>query len=475
MKKYFNSLAVCVVVMNFLAACTTTHEAAAQAASSAETGNLPAAHEVQSSEVPANIEFARNLEKTLADGTPGDALALFDTMPDSLKNDKNLEILKASLLVSAGRVKEAAALGNSLLAGNERNIDVLELNAMIAKALGDSTGQSVYIKKILEIDPYNSEANIVLAQDEMMKHGYRNALIYYQRSLARAPENEEGLSGAGQASYYLGQLDDAKTAFEKILAKNSHNAFALAYMGKLAAEDENYKQALDYVTQAIKYDADNYNYYLDLGTYSRRCGKFDDAEAAWTKAITLDPSYFLAYAYRAGLYDELNKLDQALQDYKKVIETNPKYYFAYESLGMLAWHAGDYDESRRAFDLARSVTPDNISYTLMIAATYLKQNKKNECKTFLETVMKKMDRESLDYMMVRLYHDGGGINAENDAVLRVRKEDNSNKRGKMLYYLGLFYELKNSSQLAMDFYTDVLKMNSPMFFEYRLAEWEIKK
>ncbi len=89
--------------------------------------------------------------------------------------------------------------------------------------------------------------------------------------------------------------------------------------------------------------------------------------------------------------------------------------------------------------------------------------------------MKKMDRESLDYMMVRLYHDGGGINAENDAVLRVRKEDNSNKRGKMLYYLGLFYELKNSSQLAMDFYTDVLKMNSPMFFEYRLAEWEIKK
>jgi len=486
MKKCFDSLAACAAVFMLFAACTTTHEAAAQAAKPVQINQEKTVQQPEKKEkaavantaagtVPENVVFAQKLNSALQSGTPDKALALFDTMSDSLKGDKDLQILKASLLVSAGRLGEARALGQNLLAADADNLEVLELNAMIAKSSGDAASQSEYIRKILAISPYDAEANIELAQGEMLKHNYKNALSYYQKSLVKDPGNETGLAGLGQSAYYLDQIDDARAAFQKILDEDSHNPVALAYMGKLEAENENYKKALDYINQAIMYDGRNYDFYLDLGTYSRNCGKYADAEAAWSKAITLDPGYFLAYAYRAGLYDEQDKYVQALADYKKVVETNPGYYFAYESLGMLAWHEHDYEESRRAFELARSINADNVSYVLMIAADYLKQGKKVECKTFLNPIMRKMDRTSIEYAVVRLYYEGGGVNAENDTILRVKKEDNRNKRGKLMYYLGLFYEIKGSNQLAVDFYTDVVQMNSPMFFEYRLAEWEIKK
>ena len=44
----------------------------------------------------------------------------------------------------------------------------------------------------------------------------------------------------------------------------------------------------------------------------------------------------------------------------------------------------------------------------------------------------------------------------------------------MMYYMGLLYEIVGNDVRAKKYYTDVLALNSPMFFEYRLAEWAIQ-
>ena len=45
------------------------------------------------------------------------------------------------------------------------------------------------------------------------------------------------------------------------------------------------------------------------------------------------------------------------------------------------------------------------------------------------------------------------------------------KQGKMYFYLGLLSELYSTSTESNEWYAKVLSMSSPMFFEYRLAEW----
>jgi tetratricopeptide (TPR) repeat protein len=416
------------------------------------------------------FDFAVKLSETLEKGTAEEALALFDTVPEEYADNFELNFLKAALLVSNSEPEKASALARELQEMQPDNIDVLVLNTMIAKTEGDTARKNSLVKEIIRLDPSNVDANVELGAEQMLRKNYPLARQYYQKAVSNDPANESALLGYGQCSYYLDLLDDSRTAFERLILINPENSFAWSYLGKLAAEDENYKRATDCILTALEYSPGYYDYWVDYGTYLRYQGKYDEAESAWTQAITLNPDYFLGYVYRSGLYDETEQFDKALLDYEKIVTLNPKYYFAYESIGMLAWYKEKWAESRAAFTKAREIQADNISYVLMIAATYMKENRLKDSKDFLAKALKTLDRNSLEYAMVRLYHDRSGDTA---VVQKVLNETNRNTRGKMLYYLGLFYELNGNDVLAKKYYIEVQCLQSPMFFEYRLNDWAL--
>ncbi|WP_407426933.1 tetratricopeptide repeat protein [Treponema sp.] len=414
----------------------------------------------------AEVKFAQDLEKTLNSGSIEKALALFEKMPAGMEKDTGLQTLKGSLLLSAGKVNDAEKLASELLLKEPKNIDVLALNAMVAKQKGNNAKKLQYLKQIIAIEPNNPEANIELGSEQALKRNYRNARDYYAKALKGDPDNLEALFGHGKMSYYLEKDDDSKQSFNKILELDPHNSQALSYLAKFEAEARQYKKAIEYVLEAVKYDSLNSDYYLDLGTYSRFSGKYADAEKYWKKAVELDPDYFLGYAYLAGLYDEQNKYDLAYEYYKKVVQKNPKYYYAYESVGMFAWYKGNYEESKAAFEEARKANPDNVSYALMVMACQLKMKKLQDMKKYAQSVMKGMDRNSLEFQMVRMYHDQTG---DSPVTLKIQNEQSRSKRGKMLFYLALFYDIRGNISLAQKYYGEITEMQGASFFEARLA------
>ena len=442
---------------------TTTQEVGESAPSISE----PA---VQEPEVFTTVNFAQRLQKTLDEGTIEDALALFQELPPEYEDDLDMQLIYASLLVSAGKLDEASTVTDKLLASHPENSDVMMLSVMLAKASGDSTAKNAKLKELLKNDPSNSDANVALADDQMLRRNYKLAGQYYRKGLEGDPNHIDALSGYGQASYYNGDDRASRSAFNKILELDPDNSIAYSFLGKLDAADENYYSATKNIEKAIAIDDDILDYWLDYGQYLRYQGKFQEAEAAWIKAKDLKPDYFLGYAYLAGLYDEQNRLDESLEMYRKVVQYNPKYYFAYESIGMLAWNKKNYAESRAAFQKAYTAYSDNISYPLMIAATYLKENNTKDCKTFLTKVMKNRPTDSLEYVMLRLYYDGL---ADQRVAQKIANESNKNLKGKMMYYYGLFNEINSNKIKKKKYYTDVLALNSTMFFEYRLAEWAV--
>ena len=421
-----------------------------------------------------NVIFAESLRTHLDKNDIDGAIKLFDTLPAKLASDKELKILKASLLLSAGKLDEASHISSELLKSNGGDMDVLELNAQLALASGNKQKIQQILKQILEVEPNNAFANILLGNQQALGKKYQNAERYYRKALTKEPKNEDALFGLGKMLYFQNKISESKNSFEKLLSINPDNADALACMGKLYAEDENYLPASNYVKKAIALDDSRYEFYIDLGQYERYQGHFKEAEAAWTKAIALDSSYFLAYAYRAGLYDEQDKFKEALEDYHKVVQTNPKYYFAYEEIGILEFHLGNWSGARAAFTKANAVS-DSTAYKLMIIITYLRENNLLEAKKYAQSAMKSMNRDSLEYKLVRLYHDQGGVNAENSFARDLEKETDKTKRGKLLFYFAQYYELKNFPQIANEYYSKILKMNAPLFFEYRLAEWSAAK
>ena len=86
-----------------------------------------------------------------------------------------------------------------------------------------------------------------------------------------------------------------------------------------------------------------------------------------------------------------------------------------------------------------------------------------------------MNRESLDYKIMRLLHDQGPINAENAIIKDLDKETDKNKRGKMMFYFAMYYQLKGMDKIANEYFAKITQMQTPLFFEYRLAEWALRQ
>lgn len=418
------------------------------------------------------INFAEELQKHLMAGDINGAISLYKDIPENLKDDVDLKILESSLLLSVGRLEEAKTIVNELKNSGNNTIEVMEVNAEIANASGKLANIQKATDELLKADPANVTANLILGNRWALKKKYKLACDYYRKVILKESSNEDGLFGYGQMSYYLGNLKESEKAFKKLAEVNPESDIAYQYLGKLAAEEENYKLSIENIQKAIALNPQNSDYYIDLGNYSRNLGRYDDAEKAWTKSISLAPDYFLGYTYRAGLYDEQNRTDEALADYKMVVKTNPKYYFAFEEIGILEFHKENWEEARKYFSKANEIS-ESYAYKLMILATYIKQGKTFEMKQLSEKYMKPLDRNSLEYKMIRLYHDQGPVNAENAIAKDIEKETSKNKKGKMKYYLALYYDMKGSKSVAAEYYNQITKMQTPMFFEYRLAEWAL--
>lgn len=421
----------------------------------------------------SDIQFAEKIGDTLSNGTLEDALSLFDSYETT---DAGLLSLKSSLLLSSGNVKDADKIASELLKNNPNNIDILQLNMMVAKQKNDAVKKNQCLRKIIELDPKNCDANVELGDEQSLRKNYASALKYYKTAWATEPNNTTVMFNCGKMNYYLSKDKDAINYFNRILKTEPNNPQALSYLGKIEGENKRYKKAYEYTVKAIESEPNNSDYYLDLGTFSRFLGKYDEAENAWKKAAELDPNYFLPHAYLAGLYDEREMNDKAYNSYIEVVKKNPEYYYAYESIGMHAWRKGDFELSRKAFVEAAKKNPENISYPLMATACLLKQKNLQEAKKYSDSVLRKIsDKSSLDYKMLRMYHDQLG---DADVTLAVQKAgDNAakgnitNKNGKYLYYLALYYELKGDVTLAQKYYVEICAIQSPMFFEYKLAQW----
>lgn len=465
----------CICIIGFFASCESFEVPVETPAE--EPAEIPV--DVPVDVVPYRLSFTSDLQQALESNSIEDVLAIFDTIPVEHQDDADLNYIHASLLLSAGKLEEATTMLDELQINDPENTDIKFLSALILKADGDARGSIALVKEILEDDPGNSAANVEMANSQMSVKNFTAANRYFSEGLRTDPEHPEALFGFALTAWYLEDDDDdlrkndtAKNAFLKLSQVDPENSMAWSYLAKLEAEEGNYKGAMEYLQTAVKYEDDYYYHWLDMGSYYRAMNDYEGAEMAWTRAIELDPEYFLTYGYRGSIYEEQDRYDEALSDYQNLIKYNPNYHYAYESIGMLLWRKEDWVEARNSFLKAYSANPENKSYALMVSATYRKEGKIADNKEFLSLAMRNMDRQSLDYLMLRLYYDGLG---DGNVLNKVSNEKNQTLKGKMLFYMALFYELEGNISLANKFYLEVAEMQAPVFFEYRLNEWAIDK
>ena len=402
-----------------------------------------------------------------------EAISLFDTIPSPLGESTSLLLLKASALSSAGRYNEARTIAESLLSAEPENIEVLFLLAAVEDASGRQMQQQAALEKIINIESDNLRALIALGNVSLARRSLNAAASYFSRALAKEDANAEALIGLSRAFRMNREWAEAEILLNRAVELYPDMAEARTERARFYWGRENHEQALADLEEAKKLNPGDYWIAIDMGTLLLEMNRKPAALGEFERAIKINPEEYRAYAYSSGLKDDLGDLDGAERDYAALTKLNPDYYFGFEGLGLHKMKNGNWAEAATAFLEAYRRAPDEYFYALLGAINWMHMEDISSPRAFLSQVQAKVKRDTIEWYMFRLFYDLTSRNylGELDMISRLDRENDSNLKARMLFYMALYYDVRGNTALANKYYLLVSEMDRRAIPEWRLNEW----
>ena len=146
------------------------------------------------------------------------------------------------------------------------------------------------------------------------------------------------------ALHQSGQLAQAKTLYEGILATQPRNADALSLLAIVATQTGDHALALETINKAIKINPANAGYYLNRGAAQKELKLLTEAVASFDKAIALKPDYAEAYSNRGIVQKELKQIDAAIASLDRAIALKPAHAEAYWNKAIALLVSGNFEQ-----------------------------------------------------------------------------------------------------------------------------------
>ena len=401
------------------------------------------------------------------------AIALFDTISPDEAASSPIRLLKASVLNSAGRTSEARAIAEEIAAREPNNIDALFVLSAVEAMSGRTTQQRTVLERILSADPRNVYALTDLGALHLQLRSFRNAEEYYDKVLEIDPSNLDAL--LGKATIYRLNRDphNAEAMLNQAVRYHPNNAAPYHERARLYNGAGFPINALDDLDKAKELNSFDYWIAFDRGSTLLDLYRREQALEEFERAVRINPREFMGYVYTAGLKDELGDWDGAERDYEILARLKPDYYFAFEGVGLHKMRRGQWAEARDAFLEVYRQAPNEYFYALLAAANWMRADNVTGPRQFLNQAMARVNRESIEYYMLRLYYDMTGrvYSGENDMIFRIDRETNLNVKAQMTFYFALYHDIRGNLNSANVYYLQFKEMNRMYLVEWRLNEW----
>ena len=427
--------------------------------------------------VYAQEETAESVLTRIADllsvSKHNEAIALFDAIPLPEKNSSNIMLLKASVLSSAGKYPEARAIAEAVAAKEPENTEPLFVLASIEAVSGRQRQQQAALEKIIKLQPDNTEALVALGNVSLQSRALRPAASYFRRVLDKEPRNADALIGLSRAFRMNTEWEDAEVLLNEVVKLYPNMVEARTERGRFYWGRGFLLQALTDYDAAKKIAGDNYWIAIDRGSLLLEMNRKAQALEEFKRAIEINPSEYRAYAYSAGLKDDLGDINGAERDYAILARLKPDYYFALEGLGLHKMKNGNWAEARDVFMEAYRQAPNEHHYGLLAAINQMRAENTASPRAFLAQIQTKVTRDTLLWYMVRLFYDLTARNylGENDMVTRLERTSDPTLKARMMFYMAQYYDVRGNANTANMYYQLVGETKAQTIPEWRLNEW----
>ena len=156
-----------------------------------------------------------------------------------------------------------------------------------------------------------------------------------------------------------GNLELAKSLYEKILKIDSNNFEAIFLLGSLFLQTRNFQEAIRYLNKCILIQPKHANSYQNLGYAFVEIGEFEKAKGLFFKAIEIEPNHADAYFNLANTFKQMRNFKKAQEFYEKTIQIQPNNPSAHNNYGNICKQLGEFEKAIASYNRAIELKSDH--------------------------------------------------------------------------------------------------------------------
>lgn len=182
------------------------------------------------------------------------------------------------------------------------------------------------------------------------------------------------------AHHQKGELPEARTLYQQVLARAPAHADGLHYLGMLRFQAGDLSVALPLVEKSIALKPRDGSFRTNLGILLAAMGRVSEAIAAYRYAIALAPGTPEPLYNLGRAYEQVGQFDLAITAYRQAVSLAPRFAKAWGNLGVALRTQGRWPEAVAACREALRVQPDLLGARANLA------NALSDCGEFDEAI-----------------------------------------------------------------------------------------
>jgi len=231
---------------------------------------------------------------------------------------KTADLLQQGLaLHNAGQLEQAKVIYEEILKLNPKHFDALQLSGALEGQLHNWVKSINYFKLAIEVN---------------------SSIDFLHVNLGLAYLNEK-------------KYKDSFTEFEKAFTINAKNISAYINCAKMLRDLNRSNEAIIILDKAIEQNPDNFQIYFEKGFILSYLNNSQAIEN-YSKCISLNPQYSIAYFNLGRIYQEQNNIELAILNYKSAIKFQINYTKAQINLGTIYFKRRNFQDAIKYFQQA---------------------------------------------------------------------------------------------------------------------------
>lgn len=275
----------------------------------------------------------------------------------------------------AGRLAEARAGYEAVLARDARNFDAVNLLGVIALQSARPGEAAEHFARAVDIAPQNAAAHNNLGEAYRRLGRTDEAIASLERSVAQDANYAEAHFNLGGVLRRTGRTEEARAAFARAAALKPGFAEAHLRLGETLNALGRSEEAAAALRAALALDPDLAEAHGSLGAALRDAGRLDEALASCQRAVALKPDSALAHLNVGNVLRDKGFLDEAITAYRTATTLDAEFAEAHNNLGNALRDRHRLDEALASFERALQLNPGLVESWLNAGSVLCRQRR----------------------------------------------------------------------------------------------------